>query len=380
MKIKLFSLFILLLLCVTLAEKANDEAIKKSFFFGRSADIILRPKNYLPNDDSVLITINDKGTLSDPIADIDIAYSLWAPSHGIDSADQSLPTNLLNDHDLFSKTKLNLLFTIDNLGNDILSKYSLKVRGGEQRTVLQTAYAQDSISLLTSIISGREPRTHGIIGSKWQSKTGHLISAFKSSNTMSLVNNYPDLLSKLFVGRSLVFGASADFQIASTLSAHPALYADHPFWNDFGFYYDPSLESYESLYPFAVFEPDLMLSKATLLAPSWEKTIGGVKMSCDGKSFDIEVPEKDIYGTYKPDSSDEITLLAEIKFLLTTLDVMATKENWMKLIADDSPDYIAFGFSSLGKIKDMHGETSDKFRAALYAVDALIAPDRKSVV
>jgi len=49
-----------------------------------------------------------------------------------------------------------------------------------------------------------------------------------------------------------------------------------------------------------------------------------------------------------------------------------TKENWIKLIKDDSPDYISFGFASLDKIRQIHGEDSSKFKAALYAIDALI--------
>jgi hypothetical protein len=253
-----------------------------------------------------------------------------------------------------------------------LSKFSdLRVFGGERRTLIQSAYGQDSISMLTSIISGKEPRSHGIIGSKWISKNGHLISAFKSSNAMSLVNNYPDLLSKLFVGRSIVFGSSFDFQIASALSAHPALYADHPFWNDYGFYYDSSLESFESLYPFAVFEPDLMLSKSNILS-KWEETIKGIKISCDVDSFSIEIPQQNIFATFNPENTAEFSLIAEIKFLLTSLQMFKSKENWLKLIQDDSPDYISFGFSSLDKIREIYGEESSKFKAALLIVDALI--------
>jgi len=42
------------------------------------------------------------------------------------------------------------------------------------------------------------------------------------------------------------------------------------------------------------------------------------------------------------------------------------------LIKDDSPDYISFGFASLDKIRQLYGENSSKFKAALYAVDSLI--------
>lgn len=188
---------------------------------------------------------------------------------------------------------------------------------------------------------------------------------------MSLVNNYPDLLSKLFVGRSIVFGSSFDFQIASALSAHPALYADHPFWNDYGFYYDSSLESFESLYPFAVFEPDLMLSKSSILS-KWEKRINGIKISCDANGFSIDIPQQNVFATFNADNTAEFSLIAEIKFLLTSLEMFKNKENWLKLIQDDSPDYISFGFASLEKIRQIYGEESSKFKAALLAVDALI--------
>jgi len=42
------------------------------------------------------------------------------------------------------------------------------------------------------------------------------------------------------------------------------------------------------------------------------------------------------------------------------------------LINDDSPDYISFGFSSLQRILSAYGEESAKFKAALFAVDAVV--------
>ena len=83
----------------------------KNFFIKKIYKI-----QYISTDDSIIVTLNDRNTVGESISDIDIAYSLWAPSHGIDAPDQTIGSNIMENNDLFSKTKLNLVFSIDNIG------------------------------------------------------------------------------------------------------------------------------------------------------------------------------------------------------------------------------------------------------------------------
>jgi hypothetical protein len=95
------------------------------------------------------------------------------------------------------------------------------------------SYPQDTISSLTTFMTGFTPSIHGIVSSHWESRNGTFIvspSLFLyssvgpktaySSNASPRVFNVNDLLSQAFEGQPLIISGSLDFQMASTLAVN----------------------------------------------------------------------------------------------------------------------------------------------------------------
>jgi len=121
--------------------------------------------------------------------------------------------------DLFAQNS-NLFIAIEGLGEANLNKIKNPTFFNEQSIELQTPfYPQDSLSTLTSIVTGTDYSNHGIVGHSWNSVLGE-VKAYSPSGDCQ-VAKISDLISE---ARDInIVSVSGDFQLAAAVAPHNEL-------------------------------------------------------------------------------------------------------------------------------------------------------------
>lgn len=137
--------------------------------------------------------------------------------------------------DIFETRKANFFFVLDSsvTPSEISSSWSLLSNQLQFFPVEKQFYPQDSVSTITSIITGHSPSEHGIISKSWKSPIGGIRRAYKA-NALPEVPNLIDILTLTFGENSFTFSASSDFQMASATAANQEFHSV----NTHGLYWD----------------------------------------------------------------------------------------------------------------------------------------------
>jgi len=157
----------------------------------------------------------------------------------------SFPLNKDADRTLFPEViffdqNSNLFISVEGLGQGNLKHISKPQFFNEKLISLQTpSYPEDSLSTLTSIVTGTDFSNHGIIGHSWESPIGP-VQAY-SSNGDCQVPKLTDLLTNSR-GDMNILSVSSDFQLAAALAPH------HELNKKYNFAYYVSEKGLQNLY------------------------------------------------------------------------------------------------------------------------------------
>jgi len=341
--------------CASLSEVENG------YMTGRSANFIIKPENI--QDDSFVILhdgFSDKSYDVNEIEDTDFAGLI---SHAVGGPLLSSQISPFSENiNLFQKSSLNVLFTIDGVGSEANKKDSPLHR---KLRIVKTSYPQDEISTLTTLLTGVTPSVHGIVGKLWRDIDGEYI-AFNSHAT-PLSASVVDIISQNSQGRSLTISASGDFQLASACAVHQYFASQNNMWNNVGFFFNQDEDKFESLFSTSV--PSLETNKSALMKRfvshgdlyHYDQATKIAVVTWNGQkvSFDIEK------------SADSLFFL-EIEYLFHLLNQMENNEYLHSLAIDSNPDLFSFAFSSVKALKWSYGHQSKQIPAAISVIDKVV--------
>jgi len=337
--------------------------VTNGYFEGRSGDLLI--KKDVPSEESFMMFLNEKSTgLPVPKHEMTLFETQVADllSYLVGTA----PLNPQADRTqfpkkgFFSNPKANVLFVFDS--TDTAPEMGLKHK------IASEAYPDETITALTSIVTGATPSQHGIIGDAWLARgSGETISAYESwnpSRSGSRSVTIQDVFGLAYGGRSLVLSFSSKLPIARALSAKPFLLKPTSpnygfFWNGKGFdsvYYDKAKYTATSAELFAILA---QLQDSPLVLDSESNSL---VVNVDGQqvSLDLNAPEV-------------VAVVAEVSYALHLMNLLSTAEELRALVSDEVPDFFSFGFSSIKDLRNKYGRSSSQLRAVSVLVDYAVS-------
>jgi len=358
-----FLLLLPLFYCKDLSTK------KVAYYHGRSADIILSPKNI---QDSSILLLSNKNKIEDnvfeetSVADL-ISYLIGGPIVNSETPRHNFPFV-----SIFHKNLANLLFIIPGFGSEIIAEYKDQLKILQQHTnqyqLKKSSFPEDYVASLTSILTGETPSTHGIVGKKWPNRGGEL-TAF-GSRALPAIANLPDYVSQTFQGRSLTLSMSSDFQMASALGTHQYLSSENPFWNNFGFFYNTKNGTFESIYSTNLY-PSLTNS-GKVLGNLSSLLLGDDSITVDGLNIVVHLQTRNLEAFFDGNSNEVVSFFGEMLFLRNMLLQLQTDTSLKSLVQDEYPDLFSTTFQGLQGIQTRYGKNSAQFSVALFILDQLL--------
>jgi hypothetical protein len=362
-------LLVLLFLCSFLAIFAADD-VENGFFHGRSGDIIVGPIED-PDNSFLLLNNNPEQYNAPEIEDVAVADLI---SHFV----SFIPLNAQTDRrpfpqtNIFTKPKASLVFAVDGVGGSTLDSFeSLKVLQKSEKIKIKPTFGPyNTISLLTTLISGSAPSQHGIIANKWMEQGSKIIQAFENSVSQPLVANFPSILSQSSEGQSLVMSFSSNPQFAAALGTHYALFAQQPDWHNYIYHATEDLQYLEGTTPSTIAEIATFLSLAKKFVPNFSSLKSdSINVEFDPATSVVTVTFDSKTARFSLQEKADLTLFFELE-LVHRVSSRLEKNNFFKeLTQDNFADYFAFSFAGLKTILDKYGKNSPQFNAAVRLLD-----------
>jgi len=381
----------------SLFSKAAISAI--SYFPGRSGDIIFTPENI--QDDSYMILLKNQEIEGELRTSKEIPETSVA-----DLISHLLGTSVINENadrssfphgSIFNKAKANLLIVVDGVGKELGSRYLPSLFSaedntkelmfpGQQLSLRRIAYPQDSITSLTTLITGYTPSIHGITASSWRDHRGTML-AYRAEG-LRHVPSMADHVTRTFDGRSLTVSISLDFPMAAALGVHQYIATANDDWNHFGFFWDEENQRFSSFYDYdnnaAISEfPSIPTTAMNTLRKSLyltrEQIIGNLQrrsfpLVSASDSIRFQEDHLTIFSvlenyTFDTNNQEEFLFFAELEFVFSFLDALETRIELSSLVIDAIPDMFSFAFSSIRKLRAVYGDHSSCLRAALHIME-----------
>eukprot|EP01100_Stratorugosa_tubuloviscum_P010441 TRINITY_DN447_c1_g1_i1.p1 TRINITY_DN447_c1_g1~~TRINITY_DN447_c1_g1_i1.p1 ORF type:complete len:448 (+),score=199.70 TRINITY_DN447_c1_g1_i1:126-1469(+) len=274
-------------------------------------------------------------------------------SHILGSLPQTSSQNSRNGFpniDPFNKPKVNLLLVSDSLPQD--SSDSIDIMTTQQ----------DSIAMLTSMFTGTNSEKHQIYAKNWENNKGNIKQAF-SFRYQPATSSIVDLLSQLYKGRSLIFSASSDYQLAAVSSPHFLTSLQYSKWNNFAYYYNENTHQISTLIPFARSDARMLLNDQQILEElsHYISQFSGCSVDKENKLLKLEFAQQIVELNLNDKAVWKYAV--DIVLALRTLDLVSGE--YKSLLFDDYSDFIAISFSSLNQIKEDFGESSSIYQSVV---------------
>jgi len=374
--------------------------IEDGYFNGRSGDMILKPEQYqYPDISMVLLDQTGKILVDDRKEEISIynVADLIGRSLGVAPIDTKFVASDYIKSKFFNRPMANLLIELDSIGDHIFIdpsigvklKYLTALRDGEINglpvKVTQASYPANSVTLATSLISGRKPSKHGIIAKEWKTPDGSIVHGYSSDDpsTWSQVANLPDLICQTFHGKSLIVSLSGDEQNAKANSVNPTVVKAHPTWtNDYTAHFNTKNMNFivtsQGNNPAirGTFE-DLTANNIRQIFASHQNSILD--------SFQEEIKYREGFVSLEYTSDDGTTqyvrydltlpqhmlLFAELQGAYSLVNTLKSP-NVKTLVEDDFPDFYSISFTSVNSLTEKYGRHSVEVIGALYLFDKTV--------
>lgn len=241
--------------------------------------------------------------------------------------------------DLFSLPKANVFVVLDAVSEDLIENMENREFFEIDNTVPITkdAYPEDSLSSVTSMVTGEDYHGHGIIGHSWQATDFLAVKAFQH-NGQRKVPNLVDLFTYNSQGAARTLVVAGNQKMAFALGAHNELFSTHPDWNNQALYYSPS-KGITSLYT-----DDVLADISTIRSASQKRMM-------------------------KVETREGFVLAAELYAIENLPKVLAK----MPASTSSVPDFIAVGITSIRTLTVKFGRDSEQVRVAMGLLDSALA-------
>merc|ERR1712063_42659 len=135
------------------------------------------------NDDSFLVL---RGTNDHSLTSLPEQYVADLISHvsGLPPMNQQANRNEFPQTDLFSTPAVNLLVAIDSVTPELLNKAKTKflnVENDKTVSIVKAAYPEDSLSTLTTVVTGKDHTVHGVVGHSWKASRDVGVEAYSGT-------------------------------------------------------------------------------------------------------------------------------------------------------------------------------------------------------
>eukprot|EP01127_Copromyxa_protea_P000471 TRINITY_DN10389_c0_g1_i1.p1 TRINITY_DN10389_c0_g1~~TRINITY_DN10389_c0_g1_i1.p1 ORF type:complete len:503 (-),score=143.37 TRINITY_DN10389_c0_g1_i1:69-1529(-) len=310
----------------------NVQAYKNGYYFGRSADIIVDDADIHPAevqlDWQITKTHDHVQENVNSIQDVHI-YNLVSRALGLpqiklpksysmkSQMDDSVPFNPL------SPLNGNVFFSIEGLKSASVPSTATTLGATPVYVLEQTARPYHPLSLLTTVVSGTQPRKHGIVNNR---------------DLEVMTSNLFDISKVLYPEATIIAGSSCKCY-STVLSTHKD--ADSYYWDsETGSFARVSGEESTVVVNMENIQELLSFARQQVSFSATEAKIGTV-------AFDKE----------------DVTLFAEAAFVSAASSVLGQSE---------SQKFLSFHFKSLAKIATKYGAGSAQWTVAVDLIDAAI--------
>jgi predicted AlkP superfamily pyrophosphatase or phosphodiesterase len=216
---------------------------------------------------------------------------------------------------------------------------------------------------LTTVSSGSTPSEHGIVSSVWEASDGKKVNAY-SSEGQSVISNFADTLSQISDGQSLIISLSGDEKLASSMCPHVITMSQHPFWNNFCFFWNSKKNFVEPLSvqmdnTFLFVQDNLLQRFSQQILPSQ------FVVEKDFETKTVRIIKNSETTVFSLENKDDLLFFVElemIKLLGNKIEKLSSFAN------DEHTDFYGLGISSLKNFK----KQSNKFQTAVEIIDAFI--------
>jgi len=212
-----------ILAALAVAALAAQDRVQNSFYYGRSADILLQRKDLVEEKSAVFIPYNNfinSWPAGASLEEKSVADLISAVVGGPVINDETSRTNFPTIN-MFNKASANVLLMVDGISSDEARDMKVVKQDGTFVPLTKSSYPQDLVSTSASMATGHSPSEHGIVGAQWFAGKS-LLEAYKQG-AHPLRASFADVIMQLYGGDVSVLSASLSFQLAAAFGAHPYL-------------------------------------------------------------------------------------------------------------------------------------------------------------
>jgi len=234
--------------------------------------------------------------------------------------------------------------------------------------VVDESYPSSSVSLSTTIATGKYPSQHGIVSGIWKNKDGSEVSAFSPSSGSKRAN-IADILFQTFDGNSLTVSASSDKLHSSAHCVNPALSSDHP--NSFCISYTQGTGFVSSPSSVLSSSTDSLISSLST-THLFSSSHASLSYSPQSNTVSVTYPinNQDHTVTFHLNNQEDLLFFSELMYADKLSGMISSSLS--SLVNDDYPDSFTFTLASPTKILEKYGRSSSEFLCSLYLVDAAV--------
>lgn len=349
-------LFSLVLICL-IGAVFSVPTQEVPYFAGRSANIIVQPKNAVNHNSAILLHGKQFESQLKAIEDINVA-DLFAHVMGTQPFNVLAKREGFPKGDLFQKPKAALLVTLDSIAPELFAKYS-SWKDYQLVKLNTNTYPANTYSMASNLATGTLPSVHGIVGGSWIMPNGERVNAHSSEEGASLAANIADILTQEWAGVSLTVSASSDSPLAAAFAANPQLARANNYGLSLGNGQFSSIYATSGANPLALNDEAF---QTIFKAPQFSSFLGANIVSNNNQ---IVVTVGSATVIFDLSSPADFALFAELGFVYNFLNSIETDSSLSALVGDSVPDFFSFAFASLKGLK----EQSDKFAVAMSLVD-----------
>jgi len=385
--------------------KPRPSEIEDGYFRGRSGNMILKPTHYQDPDISMVLLdqtgkILRNNKIQEEISIYNIA-DLIGRSLGVSPIHKDFVASDYIKSNFFNRPTANLLIELDSVGDRLLSdpsigidlNYLTSLRHGEidgfPMKVSKASYPSSSMTLVTSLISGRKPAEHGIVAQQWKNSDGSTARGYSSTDpsTWSQVANLPDLIYQTFDGQSLIVSLSGNEQNAKANSVNPALQDTHPTWtNDYTAHFRP--KHMDFIVTSKGNNPVIRKSFEDITANNLRNVFANdqnsvLDMLANHAGVEVEYREDFVslkypgsngatqYVRYDLTLPEDMLLFGELQASFSLINGLNSPDV-TSLVQDGVPDFYSISFTSVTPLTEKYGRHSTQVLGALYLLDKTI--------
>ena len=325
-----------------------SQAVERRFVSGRGGDVFVVPKKGFEAGHSAVLFPKDSAPSASRMPDV-AAADVLAQRVGL----PLLRSDVASEHFVASKSALRrassaAVLAVAGVGAPELAHFRGLRCGGELRRIEETAVLQDNVALLSTLLSGANVASHGIVGRSYFDGHGLQHAAFSEAASARKI---PALADRLIAARSAASSwvASTDAALAGALGPlSSAPRSSLLTWS-------AELRRFVQTVPRGPAAPSLDLSFPRLVA-----ILGAVRTP-----EAVELAFHGRHAKFLMSHPSDLAFLAELELLLTRTEALRNKDVSM-------PAFFGFAFGSLEHFR-RYGLTSEKFEVALRAVDEAMA-------